>query len=266
VDLARLALDFLDESVHDATPPRLRARALEHARRFVDYDDAVFASYTDEFFAAPPPYVHRYLSSPAYRAELERAFQVSRRQDGAYVDTEVYSTRERGASAFFSEVIRGAGFTGQIVAVIHFGGVVSGVIHLNRSGSPFSNDDLERLSPFLRVVGAVHAAVEPSVPQMRRAPAPEIPALTPREREVAELISQGKINGDIALILGTSVHTVRRQVESILTKCGVSSRVAVAALVARGLLLERRRPGVAPGLEAGILQSVWGDMQRSIPT
>jgi hypothetical protein len=73
------------------------------------------------------------------------------------------------------------------------------------------------------------------------------------------------MNGDIALILGTSVHTVRRQVEAVLAKCGVSSRAAVASRVARGLLAGRRRPGVAPGLAATALDSVWADMQRSIP-
>jgi|GEM_PF-486739 len=63
------------------------------------------------------------------------------------------------------------------------------------------------------------------------APAPE-DALTAREREVFEWIGQGKTNGEIAAILGRSVHTVKRHVERILAKLGVENRCAAALLSA----------------------------------
>ncbi len=63
------------------------------------------------------------------------------------------------------------------------------------------------------------------------APAPE-DALTAREREVFEWIGQGKTNGEIASILGRSVHTVKRHVERILAKLGVENRCAAALLSA----------------------------------
>ena len=56
--------------------------------------------------------------------------------------------------------------------------------------------------------------------------------LTPREAQVAICIARGERNRAIALALGTSVHTVRRQVEQVLAKLGVSSRAAVAARIA----------------------------------
>jgi DNA-binding CsgD family transcriptional regulator len=55
--------------------------------------------------------------------------------------------------------------------------------------------------------------------------------LTAREAEVALLVARGERNRAIATLLGTSVHTVRRQVEQVLAKLGVATRAAVAAKV-----------------------------------
>lgn len=56
--------------------------------------------------------------------------------------------------------------------------------------------------------------------------------LTRREAEVAIMMSRGDRNREIARALGTSIHTVRRQVEQVLSKLDVSSRAAVAARIA----------------------------------
>jgi DNA-binding CsgD family transcriptional regulator len=55
-------------------------------------------------------------------------------------------------------------------------------------------------------------------------------ALSAREREVFEWLGQGKANGEIATILGLSVHTVKRHVERILAKLGVENRCSAALL------------------------------------
>jgi DNA-binding CsgD family transcriptional regulator len=52
--------------------------------------------------------------------------------------------------------------------------------------------------------------------------------LTKREHEVSSWIGRGKSNGEIALILGISLHTVRKHVEHIFDKLGVENRVALA--------------------------------------
>ncbi len=54
--------------------------------------------------------------------------------------------------------------------------------------------------------------------------------LTPREREVAELLACGLRNKDIAELLGIAVGTVKDHVHSILEKSGLESRAQVAAL------------------------------------
>ena len=57
--------------------------------------------------------------------------------------------------------------------------------------------------------------------------------LTPREWEIAQLVTDGRTNREIAVSLHLSVKTVDRHLSNILTKLDVPSRVAVAALVAR---------------------------------
>lgn len=57
--------------------------------------------------------------------------------------------------------------------------------------------------------------------------------LTPREREVAELVSEGKSNAAIAEQLVISERTVEHHVAAIFDKLGVASRAEVAAYVVR---------------------------------
>jgi len=62
--------------------------------------------------------------------------------------------------------------------------------------------------------------------------------LTPREREVLQLLAAGLVNKEIASRLAISEHTVKFHVASILGKLGVSTRTeAVSAGIRRGLVL-----------------------------
>ena len=55
-------------------------------------------------------------------------------------------------------------------------------------------------------------------------------ALTGKEAEVLYWVAQGKINRDIAEILGSSPATVKKHLERIHTKLGVETRTAAAAV------------------------------------
>ena len=57
--------------------------------------------------------------------------------------------------------------------------------------------------------------------------------LSRREREVLALVAEGGTNGEIAAVLQISVHTVRRHVEAVFRKLGVSTRSAAAAAFLR---------------------------------
>lgn len=83
----------------------------------------------------------------------------------------------------------------------------------------------------LSEVFPAHAA---SSSPIRELPEP----LTPREREVLQMISAGLGNKEIAGRLSISDHTVKFHVASILGKLGVSTRTeAVSAGIRRGLVL-----------------------------
>jgi DNA-binding CsgD family transcriptional regulator len=56
--------------------------------------------------------------------------------------------------------------------------------------------------------------------------------MSPREQEVLRWLSEGKTNGEIATILGISVHTVKRHVEKVLHKLGAPNRAAASACAA----------------------------------
>ena len=65
-----------------------------------------------------------------------------------------------------------------------------------------------------------------------------LPELTPREREVLRLVTEGLTNRQIAERLVVSEHTIHRHVTNILRKLELPSRTAAAALAARLGLLE----------------------------
>jgi len=52
--------------------------------------------------------------------------------------------------------------------------------------------------------------------------------LSSREKRIAELVSQGLKNREIALELGITVHVVRNYVGSIYDKLGMNNRVELA--------------------------------------
>ena len=57
--------------------------------------------------------------------------------------------------------------------------------------------------------------------------------LTAREAEVLYWVAKGKINRDIADIVGASPATVKKHIERIFAKLGVRRRSGVASLFAR---------------------------------
>lgn len=67
-----------------------------------------------------------------------------------------------------------------------------------------------------------------------------LPQLTPREREILELVAEGRTNAEIAERLWVSVGTVRKHLDNLYAKLGVHTRTAAAALVR-----ERRGPQTA---------------------
>ena len=62
--------------------------------------------------------------------------------------------------------------------------------------------------------------------------------LTPREREVLELVAEGLSNRAIAERLGNSEHTVKFHVSSLLGKLGAATRAELVGIaIRRGLIM-----------------------------
>lgn len=54
--------------------------------------------------------------------------------------------------------------------------------------------------------------------------------LTPREREIVELVAEGKTNAQVATLLWVAPSTVKKHLEHVYEKLGVGGRTAAAAL------------------------------------
>lgn len=100
----------------------------------------------------------------------------------------------------------------------------------------------EQLDEALRRVKARMASGESKVGAVAHPAVLQTLGLTAREAEVLFWIAQGKSNPEIACILKNSPETVKKQVQSILTRLGVSSRVSAALIAAEKLGLQ---PGEA---------------------
>ena len=87
---------------------------------------------------------------------------------------------------------------------------------------------LDEALAVLTEMGHTHSAVPPP-----HDASPGTALLSPREREVLELVAEGRTNKAIAERLSVSPNTVKTHVTSLLTKLHADSRVQLAAIAAR---------------------------------
>ncbi len=107
-------------------------------------------------------------------------------------------------------------------------------LRIGASGFMLKDAPADELTRAVRVVAAGEALLAPSITKRlieeltatRRRPARSRAAdnLTPREREVLDLVADGKSNGEIAGELYVSEQTVKTHVSSVLGKLGLRDR------------------------------------------
>jgi NarL family two-component system response regulator LiaR len=123
------------------------------------------------------------------------------------------------------------------------------VIHEGAAGYLLKDVQPAELARAVRAAHAGEAVLNPSVAArlvhaIAQQPRPRQPErLTPRERDVLELLGRGMSNKRIALVLGLSEKTVKAHVGHVLAKLGVSDRTQAALYAQRTGLLE---PGSRP--------------------
>ncbi|WP_165314388.1 GAF domain-containing protein [Agromyces protaetiae] len=107
---------------------------------------------------------------------------------------------------------------------------VRGAAQVGATGFVEEQTDAASLTRAVVAAARGDALLSPEV--FSRLTAPDDPLLTPREREVRELVAQGLPDKQIATALRISVKTVEKHVGSILRKTGAANRTALAGLTA----------------------------------
>jgi pimeloyl-ACP methyl ester carboxylesterase/DNA-binding CsgD family transcriptional regulator len=114
--------------------------------------------------------------------------------------------------------------------------LVTGVVDdlVTGSGLHFVERENAAIEGMARPLRLLAVMVEQHLePHIRAARAPNLEALTTREREVLALVAEGCSNASIAQRLRLSEHTAKRHVANILLKLDLPTRAAAAALVGR---------------------------------
>lgn len=114
-------------------------------------------------------------------------------------------------------------------------------VHLGRARVARARgaDDREHLDAAAARLSRWPGRLRDRIESLSGAPCPDLPdprRLTPREQEVALLVTQGLTNGGIAEELFISTKTASVHVSNILSKLNMSSRTEIAAWVASGNL------------------------------
>jgi DNA-binding NarL/FixJ family response regulator len=118
---------------------------------------------------------------------------------------------------------------------------ILGALRAGASGFLLKRSSPEQLIAAIHTVAEGEALLSPSVtrrlidrvaahPLMRGQVDPRLDELTPREREVLELIAQGLSNSEIATALTVERTTVKTHVKRVLTKLGARDRVHAVIL------------------------------------
>jgi DNA-binding NarL/FixJ family response regulator len=85
------------------------------------------------------------------------------------------------------------------------------------------------VSRVLKALDLPSRAAVPRVLQADREPHSRTQPLTPRQRQIADLISRGYTNQGAARTLGISTKTIEKHLGDIYHRLGIDSRTALAA-------------------------------------
>jgi DNA-binding CsgD family transcriptional regulator len=167
-----------------------------------------------------------------YVAEMPGAEHFRRLGRAISTHQEIYEARAWDRLTFVDEILRPQRIGSQLVATVSEGQRRIGTLYLGRRGTigGFRSRDLEHGIRLLRCIGSAlcerrtHEALVP------------LAGLTTRESEVAQQVALGKTNGEIAVALRISTHTIANHLRHIYEKLGLTNRSQLAVqLASRGI-------------------------------
>jgi DNA-binding NarL/FixJ family response regulator len=246
MDRSRAAAGLFERLANDAqassTVSAFRAEVIEAVRHRVVADSAamldpidgpVFENQRSRIAGLGPsaPYVDQFIANrQRYAKSLGRYLRAY--QHGPVIDSDVYRGRERRRLAAYEELFLPQGASSILASAVRYRSRPTAVIVLKRHGrnAPFRSHDAEALADLLPAIALADAGFEYSLGAAQAVPVrgANRGALSPREAQVAQLVSRGMRNGEIAALLGTSCETVKKQLRSVLAKLDVSNRTELA--------------------------------------
>jgi two-component system nitrate/nitrite response regulator NarL len=126
-----------------------------------------------------------------------------------------------------------SGANGYLLKTVDSDALASAIVRTMAGESIVSPEMTSKLVSAFQALpgGAATEAASPAPPPA--APAPSaLDSLSPREREILQLIAQGASNKEIARALGIAETTVKIHVQHILRKLDLTSRVQAAVFAA----------------------------------
>lgn len=252
----------------DLNPTQMRA-LLEPIRRVAsvaDFARASAASFGDVFAASKAVFVERhpgaattaarsqddvhFLNWPAwckahYCAHVRAHDPIARwlasadaqRGESVACLSDLVPARQLLRTPYYNDMMRPGGARHVMTLVVRNGDEVTGALSLVRDAAcdDFSHPERELARTVAPVLGLAYAIAAER--QGRTASARQhidgLALLTPRERQVMQLVVQGHANKVIARLLGASPWTIKNHLRAIFDKMQVSSRTALCARVGR---------------------------------
>jgi DNA-binding CsgD family transcriptional regulator len=235
--------DVLAEAAVSADAAAFRQSVLGRLAKHVGADSGIFLRVSSVGVSAPAflnkegfkHLLQRYSAEPerhrAFKEQSQRALTVG---GGAYLDSEVFSQRDRGRIPFYVDVIEPQKITSQIVLGLTFRGQLRGQIFLCRHGRgrAFGARQIALVAPLVEALSVAQTAAEASAPE----PSVPLEQLTPRQLAVVRWVAGGLTNPEISVVLGCSVNTVRNHLAAVFQTLGVRSRTQVALWAERTFL------------------------------
>jgi len=228
-----LALDLVEQAAAASSREALLDAVFGTLAREVGLDSASIVSLGPPEFVAwnkPPEFADLFRARHTrYLRETQPWLHAAIAQRGVAQDRDVFSIHARDRMAFYSEFIRSLGASSTAAMLVRSEGSPSHVVSFSRYGrSRFRQPELDVLR---RLRPAVSLAVRVCPGDEARPPArPDpSPVLTPREAQIADYVSRGFRNAEIAALCGTSPFTVRNQLQIVFRKLDVTTRAELTA-------------------------------------